>query len=438
MSAAAGGAWRGAAPWTFPAARLPAAHVLALAAVACLAFHHALTIDVSFPLKLYEAALLAAGVAALGELRLRAAPGAYRIAAPLVGLLALSAVVLGVRLARPLESVDRYAAAVRFGPAGDGIAKLLYFALAVFALLVLSLAAHRDPRLYARVWTAGALAGAAYTWLLFLTSLLGVPPLLLPGIDRPQLIGLAGYTFIRSGTFEEGNFLGLYLLCSVAVAVYARRRLAAVVLGVTVLITFSTANVLGLALFLMGMGASHVRSKRGAVRRGLAVAALTAAAAAGVVTLAATGYAVEFVYAKLVTDEPGSKLDRLDTATAGVRMFVDNPLLGVGIGQYNYNYSAYQVTDIFARLRGDRSIANNVWVELLSELALAGTALFCAFLIAVFRRARGPELRPLRWGFVAALLVFNAFPSYLITFLWAYWALMIGAAPARARAESQA
>ena len=54
VSAAAGGAWRGAAPWTFPAARLPAAHVLALAAVACLAFHHALTIDVSFPLKLYE------------------------------------------------------------------------------------------------------------------------------------------------------------------------------------------------------------------------------------------------------------------------------------------------------------------------------------------------------------------------------------------------
>ena len=401
--------------------------VLALGAVATLPFTAALTLDVSFPLKLYELALVGALAVVLAELRLETAPGARRAAAAIAGFLALAAGVLALRLWRPLDSFDGFAPALRFGPAGDGLAKLCYLALALFAFLVLARAAYRDERSFLRCWLIGALAAAWYSWLLIVTSVLEAPAPLLPGIERPQLIQVAGVELIRSGTFEEGNFLGLYLVCSVAVAWYARRVVPALFLSATVLVTFSTANVVGLVLFWAGVGLSHAFGQRGAVRRAVAVAALAAAGAGLVAVLVASGYATNFVIEKLTTEEYGSKLDRLETAAAGLLMFADHPLFGVGIGQYNYHYGTYQLTSLFAAQRGGLSIANNVYVELLSETGIVGLGLFALFQRRVFRGLRGRRLAPLRWGGLAILLVFNAFPSYVLIFLWAYWALLLAA-----------
>jgi O-antigen ligase len=352
--------------------------------------------------------------------RLRAASGAARALRALALFAVYAAGVLVYRVARPLATVESGAFESRFGATGDGVAKYVYLLLAVFAFVLCSYAAYRDERLYVRVWVVGALVAAAYTWLLFAGSALGAPPLLLPGMEKPQYVALGGRLFIRSGTFQEGNYLGLYLVCSVAVAIYGRRFVAAALLSATTLVTFSTVNVIALAVLWLGVGWSAATSRREAASR-----------AAAVLTVATTGYATEIVYAKLGASDSISKIERLDQALAGLRMFLDHPLGGVGLSQYAYHYPVYQITGAFNDGEYLKIIANNVYVELLAETGIVGALLFVAFLVGIARRARAPGLAPLWWGLVAMLLVFNAFPTYTIVFLWAYWALIVAAAAQR-------
>lgn len=413
-------------------AELSAEHWLALAAVATLPFAYALTLNLRFPFKLYELALLvcAASVAAGG--RIRAAPGTWRAMRPLWLFVGYVGVVLGTRILRPLPTVNLGTFDTRFGPAGDGITKLCYLLLTVFALVVCSYAAFRDARLYTRVWLAGAAVGAVYTWVLFLSSVVGAPPPLLLGMDAAQYVTVAGREVIRNGTFQEGNHLGLYLVCSVAVALHARRMAAAVLLSLTTIITFSTANVIGLAILWIGVGWSAVsRRQRGA---GRLVAAFTyaALAALAVLAFASTGYAAEIIFNKFVSSESASRLDRIDQTIAGLRMAADYPWAGVGLSQYGYHYRTYQLTTLFGQGEQMKGFPNNVYVELLSETGVVGALLLAAFLGGIYRRARSAGLVPLRWGLVAMFIVFGTFPTFTVMFLWAYWALVIAESSAGA------
>jgi O-antigen ligase len=226
----------------------------------------------------------------------------------------------------------------------------------------------------------------------------------------------------------EGNYFGLFLVCSTAVAVYARRWPAALVLSATTVITFSTANLLGLGILWLGVAWSATASRRDGRGRLAGQLTLVAAGVTALLLLGATGYAAEVLIGKLATADPGSKLDRIDQALAGILMFADHPLTGVGLGQYGFHYKAYQLTDFFRGGESVKPIPNNVYVEVLAETGVAGAALFGLFLVGLLRRARGREVAPLRWGMLAMLLVFNAFPSYTPLFIWAFWALLVAAA----------
>jgi O-antigen ligase len=417
-----------AVPAPYFGQRLPAQQWFGLAAVVWLPFTYALTLDLRFPFKLSELMLVLAGLAVLAELRLRAAPGALRLVRPLVVLVLLSAGVLFFFAANPLLTVESGTFDARFGAAGDGLAKLAYLLLAIFGFLVLSYAAYRDTALFARAWVGGALAGAGYAWLLFVLSVIGAPPLLLPGMSAVQYIALGEHSYIRSGPMVEGNYFGLFLVCSTAVAVYARRWPAALVLSATTVITFSTANLLGLGILWLGVAWSATASRRDGRGRLAGQLTLVAAGVTALLLLGATGYAAEVLIGKLATADPGSKLDRIDQALAGILMFADHPLTGVGLGQYGFHYKAYQLTDFFRGGESVKPIPNNVYVEVLAETGVAGAALFGLFLVGLLRRARGREVAPLRWGMLAMLLVFNAFPSYTPLFIWAFWALLVAAA----------
>lgn len=411
---------------TIPGGALAAQHWLALAAVATLPFAYAMTLDLRFPFKLYELALVVGGVAVLAAGRVRAAPGTWRALRLLWPFVAYVGVVLAARTAYPPPTLNLGTFLTRFGPAGDGITKYCYLLLAVFGLTLCSYAAFRDERLYTRVWLAGSAAAALYTWFLFLSSLLGVPPLLLPGMKAVQFVTVAGREVIRSGTFLEGNHLGLYLVCSVAVAAYARRYAAALLLSLTTVITFSTANVIGLAVLWFGVGWSAVTGRRRGARRMAAALAYVALAVGAVVAFASTRYATEIVVNKLRASDSASRLDRLDQTIAGLRMAADYPVAGVGLSQYGYHYRTYQVTTLFGQGERMKGFPNNVYVELLSETGVVGTLLIATFWAGLYRRTRG--LPALRWGLVAMLLVFGTFPTFTVMFLWAYWALIIAAA----------
>lgn len=414
-------------PATAPAA-LSVRQWAALVVTATLPFTYALTIPVGFPLKIYEMVLVALGLMTVLDGRLRVAPGTLRVLAPMLWLWPWAAVGLAYRLALPLGTFNGAGFTPRFGPEGDGITKLLYFAMAMYAFVVLTATAYEDSRRMARWWIAGAVLAAAYGWVLLVTSALGFPSPLLPGMSTPQMINIAGREVYRAGTFEEGNFFGMYLLCSTAVAMWLRWRWIALALSVSVLITFSTANVIAMSLFwtvLVLLRAGADRDPRG---RLVALAFVVGAGLFAIALLLATGYLQEFVLRKLTTEEFGSKLDRLDLTVAGLRMALDHPISGVGLSQYGYHYRSYQLTDFFAALRVRKSIQGNVYVELLSELGCVGLALALAFGRRIFAQAKlgGAGAAALRAGLAGITLALATFPSFTVLFVWGFAALVTG------------
>jgi O-antigen ligase len=197
-------------------------------------------------------------------------------------------------------------------------------------------------------------------------------------------------------------------------------------MATTVFITFSTANVVALALFgciyTLGIGAQD-RDPRGKFYAAAFFVSLTAVV---LTILVATGYVSEFFIAKLSTEEFGSKLDRVDLAVAGLRMSLDHPIAGVGLSHYGYNYRPYQLTDFFDRVRSVKPIANNPWVELLAETGLVGLVFALAFASRVWKKASGADGLAFRAGLAGVGLGLFTFPSITVLFIWAFCGLTVG------------
>jgi O-antigen ligase len=154
-----------------------------------------------------------------------------------------------------------------------------------------------------------------------------------------------------------------------------------------------------------------------------------------VLVLLQTGYLQSVIFGKLGTEEVGSRIKRISLIIAGLRMFADHPLLGVGISQFGYFYNFYQPLGLQGMAETVKLIPNNIYVELLAELGIFGFLLFAAFLVVVYRRLKGPELAPLRWTLIAVLFSLNGFPTYTVMFLWAFFGLAVGASARLGRSQ---
>lgn len=401
---------------------------LALLVVATLPFALGLTIDLRFPLKIYEVALALAALTCLADLRIPSPPAARRAALPLVCLLGFALAVLLVHAWVPPRGLEWTEFESRFGPLGDGITKILYIGLALFGFLLVAWQSYRDEEAVIRAWLLGACIASAYAWYLVLSSLAGVEPFLLPGITEPQRIAFGDLVLMRAGPFAEGNYFGLYLVLSTAVALYAGRRSLALVLSATALTTFSTVNVLGLVILWTLVLVKPAHRSVAISRRVLYGAAAVVLIAAVGAALVSTGYLQNVVLGKLSGQDVGSRLERLNQALTGLQIFLAHPIAGVGLSQYGYYYDRYQFVSVSLPIDPvlAKHIANNVYIELLAELGVIGLLLFVAFLIQIWRQTRAPRLRPLRYGFVSMLLALNAFPTISVMFLWAFFGFVVG------------
>lgn len=395
-------------------------------AVATLPFTYALTVDLGFPLKIYEVTLGLVLVTYLLDLRLPLAPDAVGPVRRLAWFAVAAGLLTLVRFAIPAEGSAVGDFGVRFGPVGDAMAKLLYLTLAILSFLLFTRYAYQHEAEYLRAWRIGAGVTAVYSLYLFAAGLLGFEPFLLPGIVDPKYFTVAGHSFVRSGTFNEGNILGLFMLLSVGLALHEGRRLVAVLFSLALLLAFSTVNVLGLGLLWTTIWYRE-HSQMSVGRRLLYLAFGAMAILLVGFVLWRAGYLQAVIVGKLSGDELGSKIKRIAFVIAGLRMFADHPLLGVGISQFGYFYNSYQTLGVLGIAGTVKLIPNNIYIELLSELGIVGFLLFTSFLVLVYRRLRFPELTPLRLTFITMLFVLNAFPTYTVMFLWAFLALAVGA-----------
>ena len=108
-----------------------------------------------------------------------------------------------------------------------------------------------------------------------------------------------------------------------------------------------------------------------------------------------------------VTDANLSAVERAAHWLAGVRMFADHPLIGVGIGNYASAYPAYHPRSWYDPLAHAHNYYINIAAEagvigLIAYLLLAGSALWYSY--AAMRRCRDPLLCAAVLGVVGALV----------------------------------
>lgn len=395
-----------------------------LVAVAALPLTQALTIDLGFPLKISEVALLAATPLRLaslgGETRTQSDGGnrplVYAFFFVFTTCLSLF-YALALQKGRPPDQ-GQY----RFGADVDGLLYLAYLILAVATMLLVADITRRRRDTVIKVYLRGAVVAASYAFYVNL----GLPPL--PGASNQSAL-VGGFSLLRAGTFLEGNFFGLYLLTALVLAFCVRRLGVAAILSGAVLVSLSTPNIAFMALLWLVVLARSAKSKPSNL---LVVIPLVA-----ILLLTPNAYWYRAIGEKVNDPSSQSVIERRGSADAALGMFLDNPFTGVGVGQYGLWFREYRPSYVPPEfLERGRLIANNVYAQVAAEQGALGLIPFLALVVQVLRTAWRRISRLAGVGVMCVLVVLNAFPSATAVFVWAFFGAILGmAAHTRSREE---
>jgi hypothetical protein len=251
------------------------------------------------------------------------------------------------------------------------------------------------------------------------------------------------------GFLGDGNdfSLTLIVLIPVALALYRvetspwLRRLAlagAVLCAVSVVATTSRGGILGMAAGLIALVVLH----RGSLRTVGSLVAVGAGAALLIYLALPTVWDKKFAPFFSEAANPAlsriSKLDeyrqdesargRLDAWGAGLRMFADHPVLGVGAGVFSFAYGMHYKP--YGAVTATWREAHSIYFQILGELGTLGVIgmvlIFFTVLTTLFglrRRWRGPTAGA-RWvhgvacGLIAGVFAFAAGGAFLSAFYY--------------------
>jgi O-antigen ligase len=265
-----------------------------------------------------------------------------------------------------------------------------------------------------------------------------------------------GFILRASGTFDQPNPFAGYLnltlpllFAGVVTGVPVAGRLrgsALVLLSAAVLLSVSRGALLAAIAAAVVIVAVHLRRARALVAAGgLTLFVLTAGALfglvpGGVIDTIATALGMNNVDVKNPTPLTWPVAERLAHMLAGLRMFLDHPWLGVGIGNYPAVYPRYQVAPVWVNPLGH---AHNYFINVAGEAGVMGLAAFLfllvsAFAIAVhlYRRAADPLARTLALGALGVLVtvaVHSFFDDIFVHAMEAQLALVLGMATVACR-----
>ena len=268
------------------------------------------------------------------------------------------------------------------------------------------LVSERDRAMLFGALTAAAVSQAVYG-LLQSTMLWG-----------PSHFMIGPWLMRAYGSFEQpnpfGGYLGLHLPLVVSVAAFgivgrtrawSRGAVAgcAVVIGACLIATMSRGAWLGQATGLLVVALVGSRTARHAVATfgGLGLVVLLAA---WPVLPAAVTDRVQSIFASLVafgadaralTPENWAVMERVSQWTAGWRMFAANPLVGVGIGNYNSVYDEYRLPEWPVAL----GHAHNHYLTIAAEAGILAVIAYVVLLaVAVRQTLRGWRDAPTAFG----------------------------------------
>lgn len=406
--------------------------------VVVLPLTNSVTLPVGFPLKLYEiAGMVALGRALLGPGFLTGRAG--RIVALwgvfYFGSMVASAWGLYELTLRDLGMLEW--AHGRFHPVVNTAYHYVYLAFDIGLLLLVLDALTRETvsaRDFCRWWLWGTALAVGYAVFLNLVYHAGLPTLLALRWDEVQTMSVAGVPVVRTGPFEEGNYFGLYLLCSLVIALWAQRRwperifraiVPAILLGVV--ITASPAALLGavvLVLVAVFFGGGSPLARGGAVAVGVGVFAVLAAT--GLLrTLVLDKFSL-LLYGGVADTRNISLVQRLNESHHAWRLFLDHPQ-GIGMGNFGYFFGDHP--DLYVWLPAVwmriKHIPNNVYLEVLAEHGALVAPIFAAILVRmVYRLLRAREFL-VTTGLLLMYVYFVAFPTFRLALIWVFWAFVL-------------
>lgn len=380
-----------------------------------LPFTKALTVDVGFPLKIYEILF----AATLPAFLLTRHPVNFSDKWPLLRPLIFAwFIAAGSFFAFSYADIGYLGLDFRGGATLDGLARVGYLLLnlSIFAVII------GRPLLSAssflvNSWLIGCAISVSYSVYCVFSYLFFGEAFLLPGLERHQQGMLGPLLVTRSGTFEEGNFGGLYFLISAALALHLRRPIFAIIAIVGLILTQSTAAYFGL---IMLFGAYYLLATRNF---------FTLIPYFTVACVAAFGLFVYFAeQGKFEATGGASGAVRFNEAMTGINIWLTSPFYGVGLGQYGFHYFR-NVWDMSLAdaVTSERHIASIVYVEILSELGILGLAAFGMFWMRWARaiKAGSGDGNVLYASTFAILVSFLAYPTFNIAFLWCYFGMAL-------------
>jgi len=246
-----------------------------------------------------------------------------------------------------------------------------------------------------------------------------------------------GKVFRPNALTGDPNHLGIMLIVPLLVLtpLYLRlerghrlkRRLALLIafLFVVEIATLSRSGLLGLGVGAIVLGFPY---RRYLGSRALLGPILGALAVLGVVVLTRLHY-FEVILRSRINTSGGSQSAHFEVYSFVPQILHSHPLFGLGLN----NFSVY-----YEFITGKTNWGpHSFYVSLIVETGLVGTALFTAFLVWVFARLRtarrlgrlltqlrdplGARVRPLAWGFTAALAGTLASNAFYLTMQFYYF-----------------
>lgn len=390
-----------------------------------LPFSQALTFKIGFPLKISEISLFVLLFLLIAKGRFIINSLKYRSTSVLFLFFIFTFISMVVNLYYPYDySLHTYES--RFGYKFDSILKFIYLFIAILAYLIASQVLRGNKDKYVRLFLIGATVAAAYLWYLFFSGLLKIPILHLPGMEaKPQNINFSSFTFIRSGTFKEGNFMGFFLVVAGIVSFYAKRYKMGIFFFVSVIPTFSSMGIVCALLFLFLFYFSKYFTKKN-------IHKLILFLMFGLLSFFLLSQNKTFnfyVTSKFLGDTKNisnnsefSKADRLDLMKVAFIIGSNNPVFGVGISNYALHYKQYSYDKRFKR--DFKVIPNNVYAEIFCETGGLGLILFLYFLFLLLQQTSNDKTNVLKYGLVVSIVYLFAFPTYTILFIWLFFGLI--------------
>ena len=265
------------------------------------------------------------------------------------------------------------------------------------ALFVIIAAAIYDGRTLRRAaWTIVA-TGILLTWAPIYQHLSGHYEHELWGFGRTQFSHLWGDVegYRVTGTLSDPNYFAQSLLPVLALGFgllwTERRRLAAMCAGwamvaafACVILTYSRGAVMGLAAVFASLMILYRPLRRSAFVVGILIlAVIPFTTDAYVKRLQTFGQFRPARQAEVVT-EPGFR-GRVSEMLAGIQMFQDHPLGGVGLGNYETFYLQYSAGIGIDPRQEDRD-AHSLPIEVAAETGVVGLFAFGVLLLTIVRR----------------------------------------------------